>query len=67
MVTQPSTVQPIFKYQRPRPNFDKVPVPGQITDRYMWNIGKQVRGGNKTGRERIMEPLIEHPHRRYNA
>jgi hypothetical protein len=40
----------------------------QITDRYTWKTGKQqVRGGEKSGGERIMEPMNEHPHRRYNA
>ena len=68
LVTQPLPVQTIFKNRRPRPNFDKIPVPAQITDRYTWKTGKQqVRRGDKSGRERIMETMNEHPHRQFNA
>jgi len=68
LVIQPSPVKTIFKNHRPRPNFGKVPVPPQITDRYMWKSAKQhVRGGDMSGGERIMQPINEHPHRQYNA
>ena len=64
LVTQPSPVQTVFINQRPRPNFDKVPVPAQNTETYMWKTGtQQVRGGEKRGGERIMEAITEHSHR----
>jgi len=48
LVTQPSPVHTIFKNQRPRPNFDKVPFPAQITDRHKRKTGKQQdRAGDK--------------------
>jgi hypothetical protein len=62
LVTRPSLVQTTFKNQRLRPNFNKVPIPAQITDRYIREkTGTQQNGGGDRG-GRLMAPMTEHPH-----